>query len=52
MEIDNELHQIMLEEGAKMGEMGDLVVDSASFDDQFTKRRSWRKCLKQWWRKV
>ena len=52
MEIDNELHQIMLEEGAEMGEMGDLVVDSASLGDKFTKRRSWRQSLKEWWRKV
>ena len=52
MEIDNELHRIMLEEGAEMGEMGDLVVDYVSLDDKFTKRRSWRKSLKDWWRKV
>jgi hypothetical protein len=55
MEIDSELHRIILQEGAEMGEMGDLVVDSSSpgsDSDKLSKRRSWRKSLKDWWKKV
>jgi hypothetical protein len=56
MEIDGELHRIILQEGAEMGEMGDLVVDDSlrlSLDDhKLSKRRSWRKSLREWWKKV
>ena len=56
MEIDNELLRIMLQEGAEMGEMGDLVVDSSSSSlfsgEKLSKRRGWKKSLKCWWRKV
>ena len=59
MEIDSELTRIMLQEGAEMGEMGDLVVVdnsnsvSSSGDSTLSsKRRSWRKSLREWWKKV
>jgi len=61
MEIDSELTRIMLQEGAEMGEMGDLVVvdnnttSSSSFSGDSilsSKRRSWRKSLREWWKKV
>jgi hypothetical protein len=53
MEIDSELHRIMLLEGAQMGEMGDLVKSlNGSGDDICSKRRDWRKSLKEWWKKV
>ena len=62
MEIDSELTRIMLQEGAEMGEMGDLVVVdggdnnnslSSSGDSILSsKRRSWRKSLRDWWKKV
>ena len=57
MEIDSELTRIMLQEGAEMGEMGDLVVvdnNSSSSGDSIlsSKRRSWRKSLREWWKKV
>lgn len=52
MEINTELNRIILQEGEEMGEMGDLVVDSSLQDGKLTKRRSWRKTLREWWRKV
>jgi hypothetical protein len=53
MEIDNELHRVMLQEGSEMGEMGDLVVDtSLNETNKLSKRRSWRKSLREWWKKV
>jgi hypothetical protein len=55
MEIDTELHQIMLQEGAEMGEMGDLVVDPVIVvhdTKKLSKRRDWRTSLKDWWRRV
>jgi hypothetical protein len=55
MEIDSELNRIILQEGAEMGEMGDLVVDPALRDmgeHKLSKRRSWRKSLREWWKKV
>jgi len=57
-EIDSELHRIILQEGAEMGEMGDLVVDPAFQNTNTTtggklqKRRSWRRSLREWWKKV
>lgn len=50
-ELDSELHRIMLQEGAEMGEMGELVV-SLSDSDQCSKPRGWKKSFKEWWRKV
>jgi len=52
MEIDTELHRIILQEGEEMGEMGDLVVDPSLRDSKLSKRRSWRKSLREWWKKV
>jgi hypothetical protein len=53
MEIDTELNRIILQEGEEMGEMGDLVVDSSLRDGgKLSKRRSWRKSLREWWKKV
>jgi hypothetical protein len=52
MEIDTELHRIILQEGEQMGEMGDLVVDPSLRDGKLNKRRSWRKSLREWWKKV
>ena len=52
MDIDHELHRIMLEEGEEMGEMGDLVVDETAIDKKVSKRRSWRKSLREWWKRV
>jgi hypothetical protein len=57
MEIDSELTRIMLQEGAEVGEMGELVVvdnNSSSSGDSIlsSKRRSWRKSLREWWKKV
>lgn len=58
VEIDNELHRIILQEGAEMGEMGDLVVDPAfqntntTTEGKLQKRRSWRRSLREWWKKV
>jgi len=42
----------MLEEGEEMGEMGDLVVDETAIDKKVSKRRSWRKSLREWWKRV
>ena len=58
MGIDSELTRIMLQEGAEMGEMGDLVIvdnTTSIFSGDSTlssKRRSWRRSLQEWWKKV
>jgi hypothetical protein len=57
MDVDEDLHEIMIQEGAEMGEMGDLVVDTSLRDNnnmanKLSKRQSWRKSLREWWRKV
>lgn len=52
MEIDTELHRIILQEGEEMGEMGALVVDPSLRDGKLSKRRSWKKSLREWWKKV
>jgi hypothetical protein len=56
MEVDNELNRIILQEGTEMGEMGDLVVDPelrhSMSEHKLSKRRSWRKSLREWWKKV
>jgi hypothetical protein len=53
MEIDNELREMMLQEGAEMGEMGDLVIDPILHNtEKLSKRRSWRTSLREWLRKV
>lgn len=57
MDIDDELDRIMLREEEEMGEMGELVVDKTVRENlvgasKLSKRRSWRKSLKEWWRKV
>jgi len=58
MDIDSELDRIILQEGEEMGEMGELVVDREVRNNldigggKLSKRRSWRKSLREWWRKV
>lgn len=56
MDVDDDLHEIMIQEGAEMGEMGDLVVDTRlrenNMENKLSKRQSWRKSLREWWRKV
>ena len=57
MDIDSELDRIILQEGEEMGEMGELVVDqevrsNLDIGGKLPKSRSWRKSLKEWWRKV
>jgi hypothetical protein len=56
MDVDTDLHEIMIQEGAEMGEMGELVVDTSlrdnNMENKLSKRLSWRKSLREWWRKV
>jgi hypothetical protein len=60
IDIDDELDRLMMVEGEEMGEMGQLVVDPelrGGIDlelvgNKLSKRTSWRKSLREWWRKV
>jgi len=58
MDVDDALQEMISREGEEVGEMGDLVISStaslAIADDntKLSKRRSWRKSLKEWWKKV
>jgi hypothetical protein len=61
MDVDDALQEIVSLEGQVMGEMGDLIISSHAFsafpydadvNTKHSKRRSWRKSLKDWWKKV
>jgi len=58
MDIDDALQEMISREGEEMGEMGDLVISSTASlpfpgdNTKLSKRRSWTKSLKEWWKKV
>ena len=54
MDVDDVLQEMISREEREMGEMGDLVINASTFEggSKLSKRRSWRKSLKNWWKKV
>lgn len=53
MDVDG-LQEMISREEREMGEMGDLVINESTYagDSKLSKRPSWRKSLKDWWKKV
>jgi hypothetical protein len=53
MDVDV-LQEMISQEEQEMGEMGDLVINASTYDgdSKLSKRPSWRKSLKDWWKKV
>jgi hypothetical protein len=50
-----ELDRMLRQEGSEIGEMGDLVVTPAQdkrVAGKLSKRRSWRKSIREWWKRV
>jgi hypothetical protein len=54
MDIDDVLLEMISREERERGEMGDLVINESTYDgvSKLSKRPSWRKSLKDWWKKV
>jgi hypothetical protein len=53
MDVDD-LQEMISREEREMGEMGDLVINESTCagDSKLSKQPSWRKSLKDWWKKV